>query len=1003
MPLPPAKPRRSRFLITAIIFFAIGIAAAIAAPILLRAAVTSAVDSALTKANISGLTYRITSIGLFSAEIADLQYSAAPLPRLAAARITYTPTLLRNSQIDSLHLIGLDLSASYTAGKLSLGPLDPLLSTPASPTTSTPPDLTTLTRAFHQIRLTSSTLRLTYEGKSLVIPLDATLTSQDSTLTLSSTLFLLGSPTTIDGTITNSPDASSYQLTAAGQLLLDQLSFLLPPELTSRLTLTGQANYTLALSSPNLTATPTAHLSLTSTGLQLNYLPLDLSTSSHFTAQAFLSPEGAWSLELAIPKPNQPTTSPSPLLTASATPGQPIAVAVNIQSDLPQSLTSLLFSYGLDTRAVKAISLTAGVTISPDFSTATAGATLSFPPAPVRLIGIAAGNLSTSLTAKLDHNPQSTTLTLPAATLTASNLTSPAIPAGLILAPANLSLDLANTSITIPTNAPPLVQIPTGTLTIALPNLAYPPTAQLSGLSGVLPFMATYANSNLSLTLTDPAHLTISALGSPVPGVWQTTDLSINLAGTTLTHSPDGLSLSAAATLAPSPATVDALALNTGQVTLAATLTPTAPLSGVLTIAGASVNYPAPASTPSTTNPTAFKPTVTIPSIQATLPFTLGDNAVKQGTLTSAAVLVSGVSCPGITGTFDLTPTQLAAAFDWPLLDAGSVKASGWVDISGSRRLMGANLWMDEFQLTDLEELRQIFTPLRTVSASGTLKLNAALEWDGNRAYPHAEFTFKDAAISSRQHDADLTGLSGYIYLDSLFPPSSLPNQQVTVATARFGKLTATDGALAFRLEPPTKDTPAGSLLVEKSRFAFAGGSVESRGFRLAFHDSSTELVLNAGGLQLQSVIDLLTDKAAGTGLLYARIPVSLRFPEVTAIGHGFLYAEPGSGSLSVKDLTGDLRASLDASLGAGQGDPTLDTVRQRVLGALFNFRYDVFRADFRPEITPNPQPNQDWLLTNLRISGRGAPGTGEQVLDLTTNLRFTLQDLNKLLAVKKQ
>ena len=119
------------------------------------------------------------------------------------------------------------------------------------------------------------------------------------------------------------------------------------------------------------------------------------------------------------------------------------------------------------------------------------------------------------------------------------------------------------------------------------------------------------------------------------------------------------------------------------------------------------------------------------------------------------------------------------------------------------------------------------------------------------------------------------------------------------------------------------------------------------------------------------------------TGTVYGKLPLMYRNGRFR-YGHGFLYTAPGvAGELQVEDA-GLLTRSLER---AARNRKQVQTVK----AALKDFRYDVFRLDFKP---PSAESGPVW---QLRLVGAPADKPDEGPIHLTVNVRGALQQVLNL------
>lgn len=118
----------------------------------------------------------------------------------------------------------------------------------------------------------------------------------------------------------------------------------------------------------------------------------------------------------------------------------------------------------------------------------------------------------------------------------------------------------------------------------------------------------------------------------------------------------------------------------------------------------------------------------------------------------------------------------------------------------------------------------------------------------------------------------------------------SAPAQVLTIDTVRTAGVELTGGVIAFQLEP------GGVTLVERARFEWCGGHVESRAFRVVPGHDEYDISLYCTGLRLSDLLAQLgLARARGDSTLSGELPVTWRQGRI-AFNEGFLHSTPGEG-----------------------------------------------------------------------------------------------------------
>ncbi|WP_156927011.1 YdbH domain-containing protein [Azospirillum halopraeferens] len=206
-------------------------------------------------------------------------------------------------------------------------------------------------------------------------------------------------------------------------------------------------------------------------------------------------------------------------------------------------------------------------------------------------------------------------------------------------------------------------------------------------------------------------------------------------------------------------------------------------------------------------------------------------------------------------------------------------------------------------------------------AVAGTVAVRGDLAWGAKGLTTGGRLLLTDLAATAGP--VAVAGVNGVLRLASLLPPAVAPGQEVAVKLLDVG-LPLTDGVLRFGLDS------AGVIGVERAEWRWAGGRVSARPFRLSLADPHGVLELEAAGLDLGAVLDLVElEGLAATGRLSGTIPVWLAGTAVRIAGAEL--AAEGGGTLRYDPATPpDFLRDGDA------GSPTA-----LLMGALTDFRYD--------------------------------------------------------------
>jgi hypothetical protein len=248
---------------------------------------------------------------------------------------------------------------------------------------------------------------------------------------------------------------------------------------------------------------------------------------------------------------------------------------------------------------------------------------------------------------------------------------------------------------------------------------------------------------------------------------------------------------------------------------------------------------------------------------------------------------------------------------------------------------------------------------------------------DGASVHQWGQVAVKDASIKSVQNDAELGGVNGHVWTRDFSRLETPPNQTLSVESGRQGKMNVSKGQVNFRIDP------GNIIFVESAKFGFAGGELTARGFRVAPAESAADLYLYADNIDVGELAKIASDgKVTGTGKLYGRLPVSVKYPDRLTLGEGYVYAEAPGGDTARGQLQLGEYADQVTGMAVGQMPPNAVTeqVKKQLQATLANFNYGSLVFELK-------RPEDGTLKVTLRAAGKGASPTGSVPLDLTLNL----------------
>jgi hypothetical protein len=170
---------------------------------------------------------------------------------------------------------------------------------------------------------------------------------------------------------------------------------------------------------------------------------------------------------------------------------------------------------------------------------------------------------------------------------------------------------------------------------------------------------------------------------------------------------------------------------------------------------------------------------------------------------------------------------------------------------------------------------------------AGTLALDGNLRWQPG-SVPAGDLALLIDEVSFGLGPARVEQLNGVVRFDQLWPPSTMPGQQVAVGLLDIG-LPLTRGYGTFDLQPD------GTLVLEQLRWRFAGGVVRADPFTIGSDRTDFTLTLRAEGLDLAQLFALTRlDGLTGEGTINGVLPIRVRNGEAVVTGGELGASRPG-------------------------------------------------------------------------------------------------------------
>lgn len=221
----------------------------------------------------------------------------------------------------------------------------------------------------------------------------------------------------------------------------------------------------------------------------------------------------------------------------------------------------------------------------------------------------------------------------------------------------------------------------------------------------------------------------------------------------------------------------------------------------------------------------------------------------------------------------------------------------------------------------------QLFPVLKGIASEvdGDIDALAKLNWAGGELNSSMEIFIDAKKVSTDEFTVE--NAVSVIKLDSLFPPTTPPKQEIIIGALDIG-IPLLNGRAEFELNAD------GLILASLRELDFFGGRIETETFAIppSFDDFSVPLLVT--GAELEDLLELIQPKdITATGTLNGRIPVVVANGDI-AVRNGVLESAEGGGSIRYRPEA-EVRESL---AGANEGMSLL-------LKVVDDFKYDSARV----------------------------------------------------------
>ncbi len=247
-------------------------------------------------------------------------------------------------------------------------------------------------------------------------------------------------------------------------------------------------------------------------------------------------------------------------------------------------------------------------------------------------------------------------------------------------------------------------------------------------------------------------------------------------------------------------------------------------------------------------------------------------------------------------------------------------------------------------------DLAKIVPGAAGLSITGGFELSGDLTHDNFGVNSTLTSKIINATLTGIEQDVSVAGIQADLYFPDLLQFKSAANQNFSFKSARLGNINIENGLVNFQIES------LDSIFIEKSRFNWCNGHVDTQALRVSRSMDDYDLVLYCDRLNLAMILEQFgAADADGNGTVSGRIPLRYKNGSLT-FNDGFLFSTPGDG--------GTIRVRGTEKLTAGIPPDTPQFVQMELAGeALKNYDYKWAKVGLHTE-------GED-LMLRLKFNGK--------------------------------
>jgi hypothetical protein len=200
--------------------------------------------------------------------------------------------------------------------------------------------------------------------------------------------------------------------------------------------------------------------------------------------------------------------------------------------------------------------------------------------------------------------------------------------------------------------------------------------------------------------------------------------------------------------------------------------------------------------------------------------------------------------------------------------------------------------WSGSYHPDTPLDLGRFSKDARGTTVGGRLAVEGRIRLEGGQAAGSMSVDLSDGWISAAERGLRMEGIRLGLTFPALPDLRSAPAQTFSAAALTLGSIRLEDASIRFQIEPDA------TVLLERGRFKWCGGNVNTGSLRISPDMTDLDLTLYCDRLNLAQLLEQLgAARAEGEGAVNGRIPIRIRKDRLQ-FDDGFLYSTPGDGGV---------------------------------------------------------------------------------------------------------